>query len=202
MNGIKGLRVKIFFTPLSVWRYRIIHVKKKKVSFVCSKICTRKLEQSTVDQTTADISVNTAFKNCSQRKKSNFDSWLREIPGKGRNYAQPPNNQTPIHCIWKLFCHHFTAPAEVVHGPFEALALFEGYYFKHFSTGNCMELAIMELECSVENVTLKSFSSVHFLFERNRKQMEQGGPTCHRRTPQALANTFLPRTYRGVTKSL
>lgn len=84
--------------------------------------------------------------------------------------------------------------------PFEALALFEGCYFKHFSTGNCMELAITELECSVENFTLKSFSSVHFLFKRNRKQMEQGGPTCHR-TPQALASTLFLRSYRGVTKS-
>lgn len=133
--------------------------------------------------------------------KSNFDSWLKEIPGKGRNYARPPNNQTPIHCIWKLFCHHFTAPAEVVHGPFEALAVFKGYYSKRFNTGNCMKLAITELECSEGNVTLKSFSSVHFLFKRNRKQMEQGGPTCHRRTPQALASTLLPKTNRGVTKS-
>lgn len=65
-----------------------------------------------------------------------------------------------------------------------------------------MELAIRELECSVGNVTLKSFSSVHFLFKHNRKQMEQGGPTCHRRTPQALASSLLPRTYRGVTKPL
>lgn len=89
-----------------------------------------------------------------------------------------------------------------MYGPFEALALLEGYYFKHFSTGNCMELAIRELECSVGNVTLKSFSSVHFLFKHNRKQMEQGGPTCHRRTPQALASSLLPRTYRGVTKPL
>lgn len=64
-----------------------------------------------------------------------------------------------------------------------------------------MDLAITELECSVENVTLKSFSSANFLFKRNRKQMEQGGLTCHRRTPQALASTLLTRTYRGVTRS-
>lgn len=63
-----------------------------------------------------------------------------------------------------------------------------------------MEMAIMELECSLENVTLKSLSSVNFLFKRNRKQMEQGGPTCHR-TPQALASTLFLRSYRGVTKS-
>lgn len=88
-----------------------------------------------------------------------------------------------------------------MHGPLEALALLKGYYFKHFRTGSCMKLAILELECSVENVTLKLFSSVHFLFKRNRKQMEQGGPTCHRRTLQALASALLLKTNREVTKS-
>lgn len=135
-----------------------------------------------------------------QKGKKYFVFWLREIPGKSKNYARPPNNQMPIHCIWKLFCHHFIALAEVVYGPLEALALLKGNYFKLLRTGSCMELAILELECSVGNVTLKSFSSVHFLFKRNRKQMEQGGPTCHRRTPQALASALLPKTNREVTK--
>lgn len=67
MKEIKGLRVKTYSTPLFIWRYRIIHVKK--FPFVCSKTCTSKLEQSTGDQTTAEISVNTAFFKSSQRKK-------------------------------------------------------------------------------------------------------------------------------------
>lgn len=69
INQIKGQKVKIYLTPLSIWRYRVFHAKKLKDSCVCSKICTRKFERSAVDQTMADTSVNTAFKKSSQRKK-------------------------------------------------------------------------------------------------------------------------------------
>lgn len=69
---------KNLFLPF--YLYRVAYIKKKKlkikkkISFACSKIhvckiCIGKLEQSSGDQTTADISVNTAFKGSSERKK-------------------------------------------------------------------------------------------------------------------------------------
>lgn len=68
---------------------------KKKVSFVCSKMYTSKLERSTGDQTTADISVNAAFKKSSQRKKVILTPGLKKFLAKEETMLDPQITKHP-----------------------------------------------------------------------------------------------------------
>lgn len=59
------------------------------------KFCTSKLERSTVDQTTADISVNAAFKKSSQRKKVILTPGLEKFLAKEETMLSPQITKHP-----------------------------------------------------------------------------------------------------------
>lgn len=93
----KNLLYLSIYTEWSILKKKI---KLKNISFVCSKIhvckiCISKLEQSTGDQTAADISVNTTFKRSSQRKKVILSPGLEKFLAKAKTMLDPQITKLP-----------------------------------------------------------------------------------------------------------